>query len=165
MFYGTYIFIDGLTVHDTMWPGFMIRQSAEGITIANSTAYDAGMGVWVAEGAGMNHRIIHNVFKDNRTFGVDVDTVNNMPDKETIIANNIISGHKSHGIEIMGNYYVIEGNVVSGNVGVCRAKPAFIFLRRMQMPKPAVFVDLFTLNYFKGTFGPSKTQLSARDFR
>jgi parallel beta-helix repeat protein len=63
----------------------------------------------------MNHRIIDNVLRDNKSFGLGVDTINNVPGQETIIAGNTITGNKIHGIEIMGNHYIIEGNKVSGN--------------------------------------------------
>ena len=111
----TYVIVDGFTVHDTMFPGFMIRHGAEGITIRNSTAYDTGEGVWIADGAAMNHRILNNVFRNNKTFGVGADRVSNVPGKETIIAGNTITGNKVHGIEIIGNYYIIEHNIVSAN--------------------------------------------------
>jgi parallel beta-helix repeat protein len=64
---------------------------------------------------GMNNVVFDNEIYLNNGNGVAVDTVFCTPGNETIIAANRIYSNTWHGIELSGNYHIVEQNVVYAN--------------------------------------------------
>lgn len=110
-----HIVIDGLTVRDSAQSAFILRAGAEAITIRNSQASGSAIGIWIGAGAGGGHRILDNVVHDNQGDGIAIDEINASPGQETVIAGNQIFGNGVHGLEINGNHYVVEHNIVHDN--------------------------------------------------
>ena len=110
-----HVVVDGLTVRDSTQSAFILRAGAEAITIRNSQASGSGIGMWIGAGAGGRHRILDNVVHDNQGDGIAIDAVNTSPGQETVIAGNQVFRNGIHGIEISGNYYIVERNIVHDN--------------------------------------------------
>lgn len=111
----SHVVLEGLTVRNAKHSGFIIRRGAEDITVKASRVEQSGLGVWIGDGAKGQHRILDNTFNNNETHGVAVDFVSAAPGKETIISGNRIFRNGMHGIELSGNYYIIEKNTVFEN--------------------------------------------------
>ena len=112
-----YVSLEGLTITGSRYAGVIIKDKSNNITFTNCVIQNNMGGVWIGEGAGGSHKILHNNISSNSTHGIVVDKVNCTPGTETVLAFNQISTNKFHGIEINANYYIIEHNKVFGNGG------------------------------------------------
>ncbi len=110
-----YVEISNLTVTKSQYAGIIIKDGSNHITVSNCSVHDNSLGIWFGEQAGCSNLIVGNQIYNNSTHGVAVDLVNCSSGTETIISSNTVYGNGHHGIEIMGNYYIIEGNVVYQN--------------------------------------------------
>ncbi len=110
-----HIVVDGLTVRDSPQAAFILRDGAEAITIRNSQASASAIGIWIGAGAGGDHRILDNVVHDNQGDGIAIDVINASPGQETVIAGNQVFRNGIHGVEINGNHYIVEHNIVHDN--------------------------------------------------
>jgi parallel beta-helix repeat protein len=110
-----HIVFDGLTVRNAKHSGFILRRGAEDITIRNSVVYDSGLGIWIGDGAKDDHRLLNNVLFRNKTHGIAIDVINSRKGHETLISGNHVFRNGIHGMEINGNRYIVEHNVVYEN--------------------------------------------------
>jgi parallel beta-helix repeat protein len=111
-----YVDIQGLALRKSHeLPGFILRHGASFDTIENCTVEDSGMGIYIGDGAGGGHRLLNNVLHDNKTHGIAVNAVNAPEGQETLISGNQVYRNVMHGMEINGNRYIIEHNVVWQN--------------------------------------------------
>ena len=110
-----HVIFDGLTVRNSKHSGFIIRQGAKAITVQNSIIHDNGLGIWIGDGSKDEHRLMNNKIFNNSTHGIAIDVINAREGHETIISGNQIYQNGIHGIEINGNRYIVEYNVVSKN--------------------------------------------------
>jgi parallel beta-helix repeat protein len=112
----TYVVIDGLKIRGShAYPGVIIRHGAAFDTVQNCEVEDSGLGLWIGDGAGGGHKLLNNTLHDTRTHGIAVDVVNAPEGQETLIAGNRVYRNVMHGMEINGNRYIIEHNVVWNN--------------------------------------------------
>lgn len=110
-----HIVIDGLTITNTPYGGVMIQNGSDSITVSNCIVRNCGLGIWIANGAGMNHRIMNNQVFSNTTQGIAADRVNCTAGHETVISGNRVYDNGYMGFEMTGNYYIIENNEVYDN--------------------------------------------------
>lgn len=110
-----YVQISGVNAEGSSYPAFVIRNGAADDTIENSQASHAGIGIWIGSGAGGGHKLLRNSVHDNRGDGIAIDRVNCAPGTETVISGNTVNDNATHGIEISGNWYVVEHNIVYDN--------------------------------------------------
>jgi parallel beta-helix repeat protein len=112
----SHVVIDGIALRKSHeLPGFILRHGASFDTIENSSVEDSGLGIWIGDGAGGGHRLLNNTLHDNRTHGIAIDVVNAPEGQETLIGANRVYRNAMHGMEINGNRYVIQDNVVWQN--------------------------------------------------
>jgi parallel beta-helix repeat protein len=95
--------------------GIILRRGSHDIVVRGSEISGTSLGIWIGDHAGDGNRIEDNSIHGSATHGIAVDGVNAVPGRETVIARNRIADNGVHGIEISGNRYVVENNVVSGN--------------------------------------------------
>ncbi len=110
-----YIKIEGLTVQNSKYGGVMIQKGSSNITVYKCNIRHNGLGIWIANGAGGENRIIENEVSYNDTQGIAAALVNCEYGKETVLAGNIVHHNKYMGFEINANYYIIEENIVYNN--------------------------------------------------
>ena len=123
-----YIEIKGLTVTESPYGGILIQKGSHHITVARCIVKNNALGIWIANGAGMANRIMHNEVFSNATQGITADHVNCTSGNETILAENHVYDNGYHGFEISANYYIIEKNVVLIMAGTMPAQVVYIFL-------------------------------------
>ncbi|WJW76302.1 FG-GAP-like repeat-containing protein [Thiohalobacter sp. IOR34] len=111
----SYVVLDGLTIRDGGEGSVVIRNGSHHITIKNSEIRESDIGVWITSGAGTGNVITGNLIHSNAIDGVAVNLVNAVAGDESYISNNVISYNGVHGIELTGNYYIVEGNEVLEN--------------------------------------------------
>jgi len=107
--------LEGLTIERSRLSGIIIRRGAIGVTVQDCTVRQCGLGIWIGDGAGGAHRLIGNTLLDNQTHGIAIDVINAPVGQETLIAGNRVARNGMHGMEINGNRYVVEGNLVWDN--------------------------------------------------
>ncbi|WP_431284861.1 right-handed parallel beta-helix repeat-containing protein [Humitalea sp. 24SJ18S-53] len=107
--------LDSLFIERTRHSGVIIRRASSFITVAGCTIQNCGLGIWIGDGAGGGHRLIDNTLQDTQTHGIAVDVVNAPLGQETLIAGNRVARNAMHGMEINGNRYIVEGNIVWDN--------------------------------------------------
>jgi parallel beta-helix repeat protein len=95
--------------------GIILRQGSHDIIVRASDVSGTSLGIWIGDHAGDGNRIEDNTIRGNATHGIAIDGVNAEPGRETVIAGNRIADNGVHGIEISGNRYIVEANLVSGN--------------------------------------------------
>ena len=112
----THVVIRNLAIRNSVkFPGFILRHGAAFDTIQSSSVEKSGLGIWIGEGAVGGHKLLGNDLHDNRTHGIAVDVVNAPQGQETLIDGNRVYRNVMHGMEINGNRYVIQNNVVWEN--------------------------------------------------
>ncbi len=110
-----YIKIEGFTVQNSKYGGVMIQKGSSNITVYKCNIRNNGLGIWIANGAGGENRIIENEVSYSKTQGIAAALVNCEYRKETILAGNIVHHNRYMGFEINANYYIIEENIVYNN--------------------------------------------------
>jgi len=110
-----YVHVEGLTVTGSAYAGIIIQKGSNHITIADNDIHDNALGIWIGNQAGDSNMVLNNRVYNNSTHGIAVDSVNCASGKETVISSNEVYGNGHHGIEILGSYYIVEGNVVYQN--------------------------------------------------
>lgn len=110
-----YVVLRNLQVQNAEHSGVIIRRGASFNTVENSVVRKSGLGIWIGDGAGGGHRLLNNTLHDTRTHGIAIDRVNAPAGQETLIAGNRVYRNVMHGMEINGNRYIIENNVVWEN--------------------------------------------------
>ncbi len=107
--------LEGLLIERARHSGVILRRGAAFITVSGCTVRQCGLGLWIGDGAGGGHRFLDNFLHDNQTHGVAIDVINAAVGEETLIAGNRIARNVMHGIEINGNRYIVENNLVWDN--------------------------------------------------
>ncbi len=107
--------LEGLVIERTRHSGVIIRRGSAFITVAGCIVRQSGLGLWIGDGAGGGHRFLDNFLHDNQTHGVAIDVINAPLGEETLIAGNRIARNAMHGLEINGNRYIVENNLVWAN--------------------------------------------------
>ncbi len=107
--------LEGLTIQRSRLSGVIIRRGSTGVVVQDCTVRDCGLGIWIGEGAGGAHRLLGNTLIDNQTHGIAIDVINAPIGEETLIAGNRVARNGMHGMEINGNRYIVEGNIVWDN--------------------------------------------------
>jgi len=110
-----HVVLRNLQIQNAQYPGFVIRAGASFVTVQDSVVRNSALGIWIGEGAGGGHRLLNNTLHDTRTHGIAIDVVNAPAGQETLIAGNRVYRNAMHGMEINGNRYIIENNVVWEN--------------------------------------------------
>ena len=95
--------------------GIILRHGTHDVTVDFNTIDHPRLGIWIGDGAGDRNLIADNIITGAATHGIAVDRVNAAPDRSTGIARNHIQDSGIHGIELSGNNYVVERNIVSGS--------------------------------------------------
>ncbi len=107
--------LEGLTIQRSRLSGVIIQRGSVGVTVQDCTVRDCGLGIWIGDGAGGAHRLIGNTLIDNQTHGVAIDVINAPIGQEGLIAGNRVARNGMHGMELNGNRYIVEGNLVWDN--------------------------------------------------
>lgn len=107
--------LENLVIERTPHSGVIIRRGASHITVQGCTVRHSGLGLWIGEGAGGGHRLLDNHLHDTQTHGIAIDVVNAPAGQETLIAGNRVARNVMHGMEINGNRYIVERNIVWDN--------------------------------------------------
>ncbi len=110
-----HIILTGLEVEGGDYAGISLQNGAQHVVISGTRLHHNAAGIWMGNGVGMHNRIIGNVVYLNKGNGIAVDSAFCVPGEETIIAANEIYSNAWHGIELSGNYHIVEGNIVHGN--------------------------------------------------
>ena len=113
--HAAFVTLRGLRITRASDAGIILRRGSHDIAVRSSAISGTSLGIWIGDNAGDGNRIEDNTISGNATHGIAIDGVNAEPGRETVIARNRIADNGVHGIELSGNHYVIEGNVVSGN--------------------------------------------------
>jgi parallel beta-helix repeat protein len=129
-----YVVVDGLMIRGShLYPGVVLRHGASFDTIENCEVYDSGLGLWIGDGSGGGHKLLNNTLHDNRTHGIAIDVVNAPEGQETLIAGNRIFRNVMHGMEINGNHYIVEHNVVWENgIGLSGTSGIHVFAKNQK---------------------------------
>lgn len=104
--------ISGLSVRAPTWAGFVVRRGSHDIRISDSIVRNAPIGFDVSDGAGTGLVIANNLVEDTATQGIGVST-NAVAGNPNIISGNTVRRSGQHGMEIRGNWWLIEHNNVS----------------------------------------------------
>ena len=113
--HAAFVVIRGLRIAGAADAGIILREGSHDITVRGNDIADARLGIWIGQHAGDGNHIEDNVIRGSVTHGIAVDGVKAEPGRETIIARNRIENSGIHGIELSGNYAIVDGNVVSGS--------------------------------------------------
>jgi parallel beta-helix repeat protein len=113
--HAAFVTLRGLRISRASDAGIILRRGSHDIIVRASEVSGTSLGIWIGDHAGDGNRIEDNTIRGNATHGIAIDGVNAEPGRETVIVRNRISDNGVHGIEISGNRYIVEGNVVSGN--------------------------------------------------
>lgn len=110
-----HVVVRGLAIRNARHSGFILRRGANYVTIRDSSVANSGLGIWIGDGSLGRHQLLNNDLWENRTHGIAIDVINLEAGEETLISGNTISRNVMHGIEINGNRYIVERNVVRDN--------------------------------------------------
>lgn len=125
-----HVVLRNLQIQNAQHSGVIIRRGASFNTVENSVVRNSGLGIWIGDGAGGGHRLLNNTLHDTRTHGIAIDVVNAPAGEETLIAGNRIYRNVMHGMEINGNRYIIENNVVWENgIGLSGTSGIHVFAK------------------------------------
>ena len=113
--HAAFVTVRGLHIAHAADAAIVLREGSHDVSVRGNDIEDARLGIWIGQNAGDNNRIEDNVIRRSVTHGIAVDAVNAVPGRETTIARNRVDASGIHGIELSGNYYVIDGNIVSGS--------------------------------------------------
>ncbi len=97
------------------YAGIVLQGGAQHIEISNNILHHNSAGIWTGNNAGMNNVISGNLVYLNEGNGIAVDAVFCTSGNETVIAHNKIYSNTWHGIELSGNYHIVDGNTVYNN--------------------------------------------------
>ena len=110
-----YVTVAGMNVRNSAYAAIMMQGGAHHNTISGNTLAQSQMGVWIGNGAGADNLVERNTVLDNAVIGIGVDKITNAAGHATRILGNTISRSGSHGIELTGNNFVVDGNTVSNS--------------------------------------------------
>ncbi len=110
-----HIILRDLEISGSPYAGIALQEGTQFTEIAGNILHHNAAGIWLGNGVGMNNRIVGNTIYLNNGNGIAVDAVFCTPGNETRIAYNEIYSNTWHGIELSGNYHIVEGNIVHGN--------------------------------------------------
>ncbi len=110
-----HVVLERLTIRHSHYPGIVLRAGAADDTVRDNTVSETGLGIWIGSGAGDGHHILGNTVHDNSGDGIAIDRINAALGRETVIAGNHVFHNGIHGIEINGNRYIVEHNIVHDN--------------------------------------------------
>ncbi len=111
----SYIVLTAFEVEGGDYAGVALQNGAQHIVVSGTRLHHNAAGIWMGNGVGMHNHLISNVIYLNRGHGIAVDSVFCVPGEETIIAANEVYSNTWHGIELSGNYHIVERNLVHGN--------------------------------------------------
>lgn len=110
-----YVKVEGLTITNSPYSGVIIQAGSHHVSVSRCVVRNNALGIWIGNAAGMENRVLDNEVSLNRAHGIAIDLVNCAAGRETIIAGNRVFENGYHGLEINGNYYIIERNEVFRN--------------------------------------------------
>jgi parallel beta-helix repeat protein len=91
----------------------IVRNKSHHITLKNTKiSYAAAAGLAVNSDAGCNNIFESNTITNSASNGISIDKSACTLGTETVISKNIISDSGTHGIELNGNYYIVDRNVI-----------------------------------------------------
>ncbi len=99
--------------------GVNIRHGANNIVVSGNEIYNHYYPVWLGEGAGCQTIITNNTIYDCSGAGIGSDEVHCSEGTENVFSYNEIYNVDWHGIELAGNWHIVEHNVIhnSGSGG------------------------------------------------
>lgn len=110
-----YVTLDGIRVTGSQVGGVVIANGSHHITVQNSVFDHNAVGVQIMQGAGDANLITRNVMFANDASGVGVELANARAGFETTISYNMIYENGMHGVQVMGNRYIVEHNEIHNN--------------------------------------------------
>ena len=113
--HAAFVVLRGLRIARAADAAIILREGSHDIMVQGNDIADARLGIWLGQHAGDGNHLEDNVIRGSATHGIAVDGVNAVPGRETIIARNRIEDSGIHGIELSGNYAIVDGNIVSGS--------------------------------------------------
>ena len=113
--HAAFVVVKALRISHAADAAIILREGSHDIVVQGNTIADARLGIWIGQHAGDANRVEGNEVRESVTHGIAVDGVNGEPGRETIISGNRIVASGIHGIEISGNFAIIDGNHVSGS--------------------------------------------------
>ena len=111
----SHVALVGVTVAGSPLAGIMIANGSNYIEIAGDTVAYSTEGINIADGAGSDDLIVGNTIASNVYFGIGVTDISHGAADQSVIAGNLIIGNGSHGIELDGNWFTVENNLIYGN--------------------------------------------------
>jgi parallel beta-helix repeat protein len=109
----SYIFFrDFIVTHVPTYPSIVIQNGSTHITVNNNTITNAAASGISLNGGGCNNVIWSNTIHDVAQDGIVMAQVACSNSNQTLIYGNTIYNVGIHGIELNGNYLVIENNIV-----------------------------------------------------
>ncbi len=110
-----HVVVTGFEVTGARGAAVSLQQGTHHVEVSGNHLHHNFLGVWMGDGVGDNNRVVGNEIDTNSGHGVAVDEVFCSPGNETVIADNDIHGNVWHGIELSGNYHIVEYNHVYDN--------------------------------------------------
>jgi len=111
----SYVSLQNYTINLAPYAGVIIQNGSNHITVNGLTITNSLAGVSITNGAGMNNTIENCTIYNNVQDGIAINQVNNTAGNETHISGNTVYNSGIHGIEIDGNYYIVEHNIFYSN--------------------------------------------------
>jgi parallel beta-helix repeat protein len=110
-----YAIVRNFEVTGSPYAGIALQDGTHHTQILSNTLHDNAGGIWTGNDVGMSNRMAENSIYLNQGNGIAIDSVFCTPGNETVIAYNEIYSNAWHGIELSGNYHIVENNVVYSN--------------------------------------------------
>lgn len=110
-----HIIIEDFEVRDSIGSGVQILTGCHHVELRRVRVYHCAGGVAIADDAGGSNLIEECTIYENDATGIAIMGGNTGPGSETIIRNNTIYRNGLHGVQIKGNYYILEGNEIHNN--------------------------------------------------
>lgn len=113
--FSAYVTIENFEIRDSDGAGVQIQTGCEHIVVQNLRIYHCATGVSIAADAKGDNLVANNVICENDSSGVGVLGGQTSASHLNTISGNMIYRNGLHGVQIRGNYYVVDGNEIHTN--------------------------------------------------
>jgi parallel beta-helix repeat protein len=107
--------LEGFQISRSPYSAITLQRGSHHIEIVGNQLKNSTTGIWIGNGAGGSNLIQANEISSNAGMGIGIAQVHNAVGQETSIIGNAVYSNGNHGIQVAGNRFIVEDNVVHNN--------------------------------------------------
>jgi len=110
-----YVRLEGVVVERAQDAAVVLTSASRHVTLSGVEVRDSASGVEIRDGSGLGDTIEDCEIHDNDAIGIAILQTNSSQDEQTVLARNWVYRNGMHGIQVGGDYYLLEENEIHNN--------------------------------------------------